>query len=153
VRVYADSSFIVSIYNPQPQTPRALRRLKEIRTAGDSILLCDLARLEVTNAFQLGIFRGVVTEPEAKALLGTFDANIATGAFRLLASPHSMWKTAGELSMKHVGSSGCRSLDVLHVAIALLLNAELFLTFDNRQRALALAAGLNAPDLLSADYS
>jgi hypothetical protein len=35
-----------------------------------------------------------------------------------------------------------RSLDILHVAIALELGATLFLTFDHAQKRLAQAAGL-----------
>ena len=37
---------------------------------------------------------------------------------------------------------GTRSLDVLHVACALELKLRHFLTFDTRQRQLAVAAGL-----------
>lgn len=38
---------------------------------------------------------------------------------------------------------GCRTLDILHVACATVLNADVFVTYDKRQRALALVAGLN----------
>ncbi|MBN9689084.1 MAG: hypothetical protein J0M24_02505 [Verrucomicrobia bacterium] len=37
---------------------------------------------------------------------------------------------------------GTRSLDILHVASALVLGAEQFITFDLRQSSLASAAGL-----------
>jgi hypothetical protein len=37
---------------------------------------------------------------------------------------------------------GVRSLDILHVAIAMSLGARTFLSFDDRQRALATRAGL-----------
>jgi predicted nucleic acid-binding protein len=42
-------------------------------------------------------------------------------------------------------SADTRSLDVLHVASALVLHAETFYTFDEKQRKLAKAEGLLAP--------
>lgn len=38
--------------------------------------------------------------------------------------------------------TGCRMLDILHVACALQLSPDLFVTFDSRQEALAIKAGL-----------
>jgi len=43
--------------------------------------------------------------------------------------------------------TGCRTMDILHVACALEIAASEFITFDKRQHALAVEAGLNAPIL------
>jgi hypothetical protein len=43
-----------------------------------------------------------------------------------------------------------RAIDLLHVAGALLLQSEVFLTFDERQFALAKAEGMEAPALYAA---
>ena len=51
------------------------------------------------------------------------------------------------LSALHSEILGTRSLDVLHVACALVLGGNDFLTFDHRQGALAKAAGLKVPAL------
>lgn len=51
------------------------------------------------------------------------------------------------LSALHTEELGVRSVDILHVAAALVLGLEVFLTFDTRQRALARLAGLKAPVL------
>jgi hypothetical protein len=40
---------------------------------------------------------------------------------------------------------GHRGFDILHVASALVVEAECFLTFDDNQRKLAQAEGLNVP--------
>ncbi len=55
---------------------------------------------------------------------------------------------AERLSALHSEALGTRSLDILHVAAALVLGLAEFLTFDRRQHALALAAGLQAPVLV-----
>jgi predicted nucleic acid-binding protein len=51
-------------------------------------------------------------------------------------------RRAGEISREHTSTLGCRTLDVLHVATALELGLHAFITFDRRQRELALATGL-----------
>jgi predicted nucleic acid-binding protein len=50
--------------------------------------------------------------------------------------------TSIDLSKKHSATIGSRSLDILHVASALSINADRFLTFDDRQTRLAELAGL-----------
>lgn len=47
-----------------------------------------------------------------------------------------------KLSRRHSARVGARMLDVLHVASALDLKPDAFLTFDERQRKLAKAEGL-----------
>ena len=153
MRIYADSSFIVSLYVQERHSGAALRQIMPIKDAGDSILLTDLTLTEATNAVYLGVFRRLLSEMEASQVLEELNSDIGAGVFRLVSPSPPMWNTARELSRAYVARIGCRSLDVLHAANALLLNAELFLTFDNRQRTLAIAAGLNAPDLLSPAHS
>jgi predicted nucleic acid-binding protein len=45
-------------------------------------------------------------------------------------------------SDRHTPVLGTRSLDLLHVAAALLLDAKLFFSFDERQRTVAASEGL-----------
>jgi predicted nucleic acid-binding protein len=52
-----------------------------------------------------------------------------------------------ELTESLSAQLGCRTLDVLHVAAALVLHATEFVTLDERQRRLAAAAGLNTASL------
>jgi hypothetical protein len=49
---------------------------------------------------------------------------------------------AQRLSARWSAKLGTRSLDILQVAAALVLEADSFLTFDDRQKKLAKAAGL-----------
>jgi predicted nucleic acid-binding protein len=51
-------------------------------------------------------------------------------------------RRADQLSEKHSAAGGQRTIDLLHVAVALESGAEKFLSFDKRQRKLAKAAGL-----------
>ena len=47
-----------------------------------------------------------------------------------------------ELADRHSARLGTRSLDLMHVAAALLLKADVFFSFDERQRKSAKAEGL-----------
>ena len=57
-------------------------------------------------------------------------------------SQASIYAKAGELSDLHTPSTLSRSLDLMHVAAALLCKARLFLSTDIRQRKVAQAEGL-----------
>ena len=52
---------------------------------------------------------------------------------------------AERLSALHSEKLGTRSLDILHVASALVLGSTSFVTFDRRQASLARASGLKVP--------
>ena len=54
-------------------------------------------------------------------------------------------ETAEELSDKYTWEQGHRFADILHVATALCLNQDTFLTFDSRQRTLAESVGMKVP--------
>jgi hypothetical protein len=52
------------------------------------------------------------------------------------------WTRARELVRRHAPVLGCRALEALHVASALVLAADDFYTFDQGQAKLARTAGL-----------
>ena len=52
------------------------------------------------------------------------------------------FKEASNLSQLYTAETLARSLDLLHVAIAVVSNSDLFLTGDKRQYAVAQKAGL-----------
>jgi predicted nucleic acid-binding protein len=56
-------------------------------------------------------------------------------------------RDAKTLAKAHTRAVGCRSLDVLHCAIARSLGATSFITTDARQRRLAMAIGLACPTI------
>ena len=51
------------------------------------------------------------------------------------------------LSVCYSERLGTRSLDILHVAMAIVLGSKRFFSFDQRQLKLAKAAGLETPKL------
>ena len=90
-----------------------------------------------------GINRGEITSEQRDAVLAEIDEQIEKGFFRLVdASPSSIYAKAQELSNKHTPTAATRSLDLMHLAAALLSQARKILTFDKRQAKAAIAEGL-----------
>jgi predicted nucleic acid-binding protein len=140
VKSYADSSFVCSLYTPDTNSPAAIARMKRQRRP---LILTGLHRLEFRNALRLRVFRGEITaeerESSIQAMLADFAADVFV--FAEMRWPELLLE-AERLSATHSEVLGTRSLDILHVASALLLGAQEFMTFDHRQSALAAAVGL-----------
>jgi len=82
---------------------------------------------------------------EAKALIHRLEADVRLGYFtHLEADWRDVLRTANEVSVAHSFALPCRAPDLLHVAYASELAAELFVSFDDDQLALADASGLKA---------
>jgi predicted nucleic acid-binding protein len=138
---YADSSFLVSCYLLDANTAQAKTWLFR---NGVPLIFTALHVLEVRNAFQLGIFRGLFTSADASAAWANLEKDIRRGR---LAKTQVKWpvafRVAKRLSELHSAVTGTRSLDVLHVAVAKAVRVVEFVSFDTRQRKLATSVGLN----------
>ena len=73
----------------------------------------------------------------------SFDEDLAD---RRYVHADVLWRAtlrrAGDISRAHTATTGCRALDVLHVATALELGLHTLVTFDRRQQQLARVSGL-----------
>ena len=145
MRAYADAGFLCSLYALDGHTARAAARMKR-----QALPLPHtwLHQLELRNALRLRVFRGEITASQRDASLNMILADLAGGVL-VAASPAlaAIMTEAERLSALHTETLGTRSLDVLHVAAALVLGLKELLTFDARQAALARASGLRAPTL------
>jgi predicted nucleic acid-binding protein len=107
-----------------------------------------LHQLELRNALRLRVFRAEITPAQRDASLNAMLTDLSGGLLAVVVPPLAeVMIEAERLSALHSETLGTRSLDVLHVASALVLGRNEFLTFDNRQGALARAAGLKVPAL------
>jgi hypothetical protein len=137
---YADTSFLYSLYGHDANSAQA-------RTMGSALkvplALTPLQRHELRNAFRLAVFRKVMTLERCEAVLADIEADTKTGV--LVETPVSwaeVFTVAEALSAAHSRTLGTRGFDVLHVAAAIALGTKGFLTFDARQKTLAVKAGL-----------
>lgn len=141
--VYADTGFICSIYAPDANTERATAQIEKVK---EGILFSWLNQVEFRNALRLRIFRKEITPKQRDASFNWLHSDLNTGVFSHVHPAHSEVMVETErLSALHSEKFGNRSLDILHVAMALASGSETFLSFDKRQINLARAAGLGVP--------
>ena len=131
--IYADTSFLVSLYVPDHHSLEAQRRL----VAGSSVWLTALHRAEFTHAVYQHVFQRKMTAAEAQQVLRDWEEDRRAGVWREADLPEMALERSADLARKHGARLGVRTLDSLHVASALELKAERFWTFDERQSKLA----------------
>jgi predicted nucleic acid-binding protein len=136
--VYADTSFLVSLYFADTDSASAARVMRSAPT----VFLTPLGELELVNALELARFRRLVNASQVRASHAAFRQDVASRVFSLQPLPVTAYEMAARIARRRSARMGTRTLDILHVASALLLHAERFLTFDDRQRRLARAEGM-----------
>ena len=138
--VYIDTGILVKSYVLEEDSPEAIAI---IEAAGDPLIFTHVHGIEIPNAIRLKRFRGEITKAEEAAAIRVFRSDIDAGR---LARPDyelaEVFIQAERLSAKHSGDIGSRSLDVLHVAAALRCGCASMASFDERQRKIAVLAGL-----------
>jgi predicted nucleic acid-binding protein len=138
--VYADTSFLARAYTPHADSHKALAWLQHAR---EPLPFTPLHRHELRNAIRLRVFRGEITPAQRKLAFHEIESDLANSILAHTPVPWTdAFRESEDLAAKHTEDLGVRSFDLLHVGLALALNATDFLTFDARQAALAKAAGL-----------
>jgi predicted nucleic acid-binding protein len=132
--VYADSSFLISLYSPDTNSALAIATMQ--RPAGE-IVITPLVEFELLNALRQRIFWRQIDTSDADGSMQKFETNLRSGAFRRVALPESLFERAREIAERTTATLGTRTIDLLHVAAALEVGAEYLYSFDERQRKLA----------------
>jgi len=138
--VYADTSFLFSLYAQDANTARAAELAG---TQHGALIVTPLQRFELRNALRLSVYRGDIAEDECRRLLDLIETDIKTGA--LVETPVAwaeVYAEAEALSAAHTETLGTRAFDILHVSAASALGTKEFYTFDARQKVLAVKVGM-----------
>lgn len=138
--MYLDTSALIKLYYPEVESQNVHELVKRENRA---ILFTSLHELEIKNAFALKVFRREMSDEVYRQLVNTINNDVHTSVLRRV---HPNWgivfRHSLEISGRNTRSIGSRSLDILHVAIALSSGCRRFLTFDDRQACLARQSGL-----------
>ncbi len=155
MRTYADSSFLVKLLAREFGSEAAVAEYRRLRLP--RLFYVPLHALEVENAIRQQVFqrRHSLARVARAALASEGTAALARLQRmldrQLLIEVSADWdetvQRARSLSAKYTESLGARSLDLLHVAFALELSSELFLTTDNGQAQVAKAEGIKVLSL------
>lgn len=150
---FADTSLLCALYRAQDNSHEAdaLMQRKFAPIQISSLVLFEFRQSLRLQAFRFSKDRTQgFSKTEARRTLEALNANLLTGQF--LIPPIEDWakvySIAEVLSAQYTMQGGHRSFDVLHVATAIHLKTDNFLTFDASQAILAKNVGLDIyPDL------
>ena len=138
--IYPDTSFLFSLYVKEKLTPIAEAYAEKL---AKPLIFTPFHRLELRTAFRLRAFRKEVTLDELRLALRRSDEALVNG---ILQHTPLVWtdalREAERLGEAHLTEIGVRSGDLFHIASAVVLGAQEFVTFDQRQTDLARKAGL-----------
>jgi predicted nucleic acid-binding protein len=143
LKTFFDTSCLVALYVPNDHTAAALRHRG--RAGRQPILFTPLHRLEMRTTVRQCAYGGLIRQTEARQILRHIGEDLADGT--LIHQPLDWTESLRQAEMvaeRLAWTMPCRSLDLWHVAIALEIQAGIFVTFDKDQFAVAQAAGLRS---------
>lgn len=139
MKIYADTSFLVSLYSLDANSSVAAQTIRE--SCGERYITV-LGELEVLNAFELRVFRKELSMQQVQTSLDDFEEDLANGILLLRPLSEQVFERARQLSRQTTARLGTRTADLLHVAAALELDVDSLFSFDQQQRKLARTLGL-----------
>ena len=142
--IVADASFLVALFTPADEfNVKAWQWWKQMRCPFYSPALAIFEAENTIRGFPVGNKCSV--SAAAAAIEGMKRASLEGILVKRDAPIKRLLPQARRLSQFHTTNSTFGALDILHVATALELKSKTFLTFDQRQGALAKAEALDSP--------
>jgi predicted nucleic acid-binding protein len=140
LKAYFDTGILVKNYCNEANSRDAISL---ILAETPPLPLTPLQEAELRNVFRLKVFRGERSLTDLRVSLSMLDDDLREGRMeRMIYDMSAVHRKAEALSEQHTCTIGTRTLDILHVAAALEIGATRFVSFDQRQRAIAKKAGL-----------
>ena len=150
MRTYADSSFILRLLTAEADSAAAIAEYRRIGLP--PLFFLPLHAPEVRNAVRQRAFHERRSSSSRKRAHIARERDAALDRLERFLSRRTLLDVALDmdavieratgLATAHTERLGTRAIDLLHVASALVLDSEVFLTTDERQARLAKAEGL-----------
>lgn len=135
-----DTSFLISVFLDDSNHIRARDLLLSVE---EPIILSRLNLLEFQTSIRRMIGSRLLEEATGLRVIEEFGMMLEAGAFTEINPPEDgVWERAKKLTILHSAEFQLRSLDVWQIAFALEMGASRLWSFDDRQRKLAAAVGL-----------
>jgi len=137
--LYLDTSALLKLYVRETGSEEVQALLQ---AQSEPIPVWDTLEMEFTNALWMRVFWKEIAAEEARGQLELFGLRLKRGLYFTPELSRSRLLDRFRALAERTPETGCRTMDVLHVAAAQELNAGLFVSFDERQRRLAGLTGL-----------
>lgn len=142
--LYLDTSALLKLYIREKGSEAVQSR---VASQDHPLPIWEIQKAELINALRLKVFWKEITLEQAETQIRLFENRLKRG---LYAFPeidrNSLMKCVSRLGAE-TPRLGCRTMDILHVACALEIAATAFLSFDQRQNALAAHVGMKLAPL------
>lgn len=136
---YVDSGVLIKLYVREANSAAAAAIVQTMAV----VPLTPLHELEIHNTLHALVGRGAITDGQRAASEHVFRTDIAAGRLaRTVPDWSAVFRRSVELAAAHTADTLARSLDILHIAMALPLS-DVFVTADKRQAAIARHAGMD----------
>lgn len=147
--IFPDTSFLCALYRPQWNSEQADAYCAKLKSPLPVSTLV-LFEFRQSTRLQVRLRRSDrtlgFTIAQGAGMLDHLRDDLESGFLALTPIDWTAVHTLSELlSAKYTEKEGHRFADILHVATALQLSAQTFLTFDANQATLARAEGLKVP--------
>lgn len=152
MKPYADTNYFTALLCGGPHAGAAEElQASSLEQGGPPLPATFLIRMEVANAIEQQVFLaragalGVHASPEAAMIQeATFMDELQRGETMAPANLDLglLEESFLTLAHRHTAREGFRTYDILHVAAALLLECDMFWSFDARAKKLAKLEGL-----------
>jgi predicted nucleic acid-binding protein len=137
--IYLDTSAFLKLYIREAGSTLVQ---ETIESQDEPLPVAEMLQWEFFNALRLKVFRGEMDDATVDHLLALFDDRLRRGQYAVATLDRPRLTADVRKISRHTATIGSPSLDVVHVAAALQLEVDRFVTFDDRQRTLASTVGL-----------
>lgn len=135
--LYADTSCLLKLLFPEPETPRVVALV----AAEEHVVVSSLARLEACVQIHARVAGGLLGRSAARMLLGRLDALLRHAPYDLVRAPPEIIDLAEGEATALRRQTYCPTLDRLHLATMKSLELRRLLTNDDAQGRAARAMG------------
>jgi uncharacterized protein with PIN domain len=137
VSLYADTSCVLKLLFPEPETTRVM----QLVAAEEHVVVSSLAHLETLVQLHARVAGGLLTRATARVLARRLDALLRQVPYEVVRAPAEVVDLAEEQAKTFARHSYCPTLDRLHLAAMKSLDLRRLLTNDDAQARAARAMG------------
>ena len=137
--LYLDTSCLLKLFFPEPETPRTITLI----AAEPRVLVSSLARLEALSQLHARVVGGLLSAARARRLRERMAAMLGLAPYEPVRCPGDIIDLAESQVDVSAKTGYCRTLDRLHLATMQAFGVQRLLTNDDTQAAAARALGLD----------
>ena len=140
MKAYYDTGILLKLYLNESDSDVVRRYVVE---QGRTLLIHSFHLAEMTSAVQLKVFRRECSRAQARSILRHIESDRQENVLSETGIDwNQAWAKCSEISRSYSQLTGCRTLDTLHLACALITESQQFITSDQRQIRMAKKVGL-----------